>query len=102
MVQLASAGSHRALIGVLFQDMITKITLSLFVFSFAFCLATLVRVGDTVPVLSGRTCRLDRGTVVGSFVYLVDHVGKLLRPSGALQTVLARAHKIIDSVIRGD
>ncbi len=98
VVQLASAQLTPRMIGVLFQDMVTKITLSMFVFSFALCLSTLVRVGETVPVLSGRIAAWTGVLCVGSFLYLVDHVGKLLRPSGALQTVSARAHRIIDSV----
>jgi uncharacterized membrane protein len=32
------------------------------------------------------------------FLFLIDRVGKLLRPSGALQSVASRAHQVIDSV----
>jgi uncharacterized membrane protein len=32
------------------------------------------------------------------FLYLIDHVGKMLRPSGALRSVASQAHEVINSV----
>src|SRR5262245_51472479 len=98
VVQLASAQLTPRMIGLLFQDTVTKITLSMFVFCFAFCLAALVRVNETVPVLTSRLAALTAALSIGLFIYLVDHVGKLLRPSGALQAVSRQAHRVIDSV----
>src|SRR5262249_15464505 len=63
-----------------------------------FCLAALVRVNETVPVLTSRLAALTAALSIGLFIYLVDHVGKLLRPSGALQAVSRQAHRIIGSV----
>ena len=98
VVQLASAQLTPRMIGVLFRDPVTKITLALFVFTFGFALSALARIGETVPLLTAETAAWSAVLCVGLFVYLVDHVGKLLRPSGALRSVAAQAHAIIESV----
>src|SRR6516162_1316033 len=52
VVQLASAQLTPRIIGLLFGDTVTKLALSLFVFTFAFAISALVRIGSTVPLLT--------------------------------------------------
>src|SRR5262245_8980701 len=54
VVQLASAQLTPRMIGVLFVDTVTKITLALFVFTFSFALSVLVRVGSSAPPLTAN------------------------------------------------
>jgi uncharacterized membrane protein len=98
VVQLASAQLTPRIIGVLFRDTVTKIALSLFVFTFAFAIAALVRIGSTVPLLTADIAGYGSAACIALFLYLIDHVGKLLRPSGALAAVASQAEQVIDDV----
>jgi uncharacterized membrane protein len=98
VVQLASAQLTPRIIGILFKDSVTKITLALFVFMFTFAIASLLRIGDTVPLLTAEIAVWSTAACICVFLFLIDHVGKMLRPSGALQSVASQAHKVIESV----
>jgi uncharacterized membrane protein len=98
VVQLASAQLSPRIIGVVFQDAVVRFALTLFAFSFTFTLGVLVRIHTSVPVvtahLSAYLCVLS----IGVFLFLIDHVGKSLRPSGALRAVARMGHKEIQRV----
>jgi uncharacterized membrane protein len=98
VVQLASAQLTPRIIGVLFRDPVTKITLAMFVFTFAFAISALIRIGSSVPLLTAEIAAYSSAACVGLFLYLIDHVGKMLRPSGALRSVASQAHRVIESV----
>jgi uncharacterized membrane protein len=85
-------------IGIVFRDPITKSALVVFVFTFTLSLVALVRVGDTVPLLTTYFAGYCCLTSLGVFLYLIDHVGKALRPSGALRVVGWLGRKVIESV----
>ena len=65
----------------------TKFSLTVFVFTFTFSLAVLVRINTSVPLLTARLAAYSCLASLGVFLYLIDHVGKSLRPSGALRAV---------------
>jgi uncharacterized membrane protein len=98
VVQLASAQLTPRILGVVFRDRVTRFALTLFAFTFTFTLALLLRIHTSVPAMtahvSGYLCLLS----IGVFLFLVDHVGKLLRPSGALRAVARLGHEVIQSV----
>jgi uncharacterized membrane protein len=98
VVQLASAQLSPRMIGVLFRDRVTKLTLSLFVFTFAFALSVLIRVGASAPALAAHLAAWTAALCIGLFIYLVDHIGSLLRPSGALRSVASQGHQVIENV----
>jgi uncharacterized membrane protein len=98
VVQLASAQLTPRMIGLLFRDPVTKATLSVFVFTFTFAISALIRIGSTVPLLTDEIAAYSSAACLALFLFLIDRVGKLLRPSGALQAVASQAHRIIDSV----
>lgn len=98
VVQLASAQLTPRIIGVLFREPVTKLTLSMFVFTFTFAMATLIRIGASVPLLTAEIAAYSCGGCLALFLYLIDRVGNLLRPSGALQSVAAQAHLVIEHV----
>jgi len=97
-VQLASGQLTPRIIAFVFRDPITKWTLTTFVFTFAVSLAGLVRIEDTVPLLTSKVATWGCVASLCAFFYLIDHVGKELRPSGVLETIGAAGHKVIESV----
>jgi uncharacterized membrane protein len=98
VVQLASAQLSPRIIGVLFREPVTKITLSMFVFTFTFSISALLRIGPSVPLLTAEVAAYSSAACLGLFLYLIDRVGKLLRPSGALRSVASQAHRVIENV----
>jgi uncharacterized membrane protein len=98
VIQLASAQLTPRIIAVLFQDHVAKFILALFVFTFTFAIAALLRIGATVPLLTAEIAAWSTAGCLCVFLYLIDHVGKMLRPSGALQSVAAQAHEVIENV----
>jgi uncharacterized membrane protein len=97
-VQLASAQLTPRIIAFVFRDSVTKLALSLFVFIFTFSLAVLIRITNTVPLLSVYVATYGFMVSLVVFLYLVDHVGKTLRPSGALRSVAFVGRSVIEEV----
>ncbi|MBL8793553.1 MAG: DUF2254 domain-containing protein [Planctomycetia bacterium] len=97
-VQLASSLLTPRVIALMFQDSVTRTSLTVFVFTFTFSLGALVRVGDSVPLLTAYTAAYSSLANLGVFLYLIDHVGKTLRPSGALWMVAAHGREVIAHV----
>ena len=97
-VQLASAQLTPRIIAIVFRDPVTKSALTVFVFTFTFSLAVLVRINTVVPILTARLAGYSCLASLGVFLYLIDHVGRWLRPSGALRAVGLLGRKVIENV----
>lgn len=97
-VQLASSALTPRIIAIVFRDPVTKSCLVVFVFTFTFTLAVLVRVNTSVPLLTAYLAVYGSLASLGLFLYLIDHVGKALRPSGALQAVASLGRDVIEQV----
>ncbi len=97
-VQLVSAQLTPRIISIVFRDPVTKLSLTLFAFMFMFSLATLVRVTSSVPVLTTYTAAYGSLASLVVFFYLIDRLGKTLRPSGALRAVSWAGCRVIESV----
>jgi uncharacterized membrane protein len=97
-VQLASSQLTPRIIAIVFRDPVTKISLVVFVFTFTFALAVLARVTTSVPPLAARLAAMSCLASLGVFLYLIDHVGKALRPSGALWAVASLGRQVIAGV----
>ena len=100
-VQLASAQLTPRIIATVFRDPVTKGCLTVFVFTFTFTLAVLVRITDSVPPVTARVAAFSSLASLGMFLYLIDHVGKSLRPSGALRRWPPLGAKSSNKFIRG-
>ena len=98
VVQLASAQLSPRIIGVVFRDRVTRFALTLFAFTFTFTLAVLVRIHASVPGITAHVAAYLCLLCVGVFLFLIDHVGRTLRPSGALRAVARLGHEVIESV----
>jgi uncharacterized membrane protein len=101
-VQLASAALTPRIIGVIFRDPVTKFALTLLVFTFTFSLAALIRIKATVPLLTTYGAAYGCLVCLAAFFFLIDHLGKALRPSGALRAVAWLGRRVIDSVYPGN
>jgi uncharacterized membrane protein len=97
-VQLVSAQLTPRIISVVFRDPVTKLSLTLFAFMFMFSLATLIRVSSAVPLLTTHVAAYGSLVSLAVFFYLIDRLGKTLRPSGALRSVAASGCRVIESV----
>jgi uncharacterized membrane protein len=97
-VQLASAQLTPRIIAVVFRSPTTKWSLTLFVFTFTLSLAALLRVTTSVPPLTAQLAAYSCLASLGVFLYLIDNVGKALRPSGALQSVARLGREVIEGV----
>jgi len=98
VVQLASAQLTPRIIGVVFRDRVTRFALTLFAFTFTFTLAVLLRIHTSVPTLTAYVSAYLCLISLGVFLFLIDHVGKSLRPSEALRAVARLGHEVIQSV----
>jgi uncharacterized membrane protein len=97
-VQLASAALTPRIIGLMFRDPVTKFSLTMLVFTFTFSLAALIRIRTNVPLLTAHLAAYVSLITLGVLFYLIDHLGKALRPSGALRSVAWLGSRVIDSV----
>jgi uncharacterized membrane protein len=97
-VQLASGQLTPRIIAVVFKDTITKFSLTAFVFVFTFTLAALLRINDFVPRLTSAVAAYGCLASLGVFLFLIDHIGKALRPSGASRRVALLGRAVIESV----
>ena len=83
---------------MVFRDRVTRFSLTLFASTFTFTLIVLLRIHTSVPALTGHVSAYLCLISLGVFLFLIDHVGKSLRPSGALRAVARLGHKEIQSV----
>jgi uncharacterized membrane protein len=97
-VQLASSQLTPRIIAIVFRDPVTRLSLTVFVFSFTFSLAALVRITTSVPPITSVIAAYSGVASLVVFLYLIDHVGKTLRPSGALRAVARLGIEVIENV----
>ena len=98
VLQLASAALSPRIIGIVFRAPVIRYTLALFTFTFTFTLAVFLRIEKSVPALTAYAAAFLCLFCIAIFLYLLDNVGRQLRPSGALQTVARAGHDVIRSV----
>jgi uncharacterized membrane protein len=97
-VQLASGQLTPRIIGFIFRDPVTKLSLTAFVYTFALSLAGLIRIDNTVPLITSKLAVWGCVASLCAFFYLIDHVGKVLRPSGILERMGSVGREVIHSV----
>jgi uncharacterized membrane protein len=97
-VQLASAQLTPRIIAMMFKDPVNRFALTLFLATFTFSLGTLIRITSSVPWLTTHVAAYSCVVSLGVFLYMIDHVGKALRPSGALWAVGREGRQVIERV----
>ena len=97
-VQLASSQLTPRIISLIYQSPYGKLAFSVFVFTFTFSVATLVRIEDRVPVVASYVAGYGFLVSLALFILFTDAVGKMLRPSAALRRVGLAGREVIRSV----
>lgn len=95
VVQLAGAQLTPRYIALAFHRPVIKVSLSVFVFTFTFTLSALLRIQDQIPVFTGYVAVYLCMVSIIFFFYLVDKVGRILRPSGALSLIGMKGRDVI-------
>ncbi len=98
VLQLASAQLSPRIIGIVFRNPVAKLSITAFVFTFTVTIATLARIDATVPLLTTELATYSCIASLGLFLYLIDHLGTALRPSGALHAIVQLGKAVIEHV----
>ena len=98
VVQLASAQLTPRIIALIYRNPAGKLAFAIFVFTFTFSLATLVRIEDHVPFIASHVAAYGFLLSLALFIVFTDTVGKMLRPSSALRRVGIAGREVIRSV----
>lgn len=94
-VQIAGAQLSPRIIARAFRNRVTRVCLGMFVFTFTFTVAVLGRIETTTPQLSALIALLLSLASIAAFLYLIDYLGKGLRPVTILTEVGAEGHDAI-------
>jgi uncharacterized membrane protein len=97
-VQLASAALSPRVISLFYRSPLLRLSLSLFVFVFTFDLSVLARIDTAVPALSARIAAYGTVVAIAVFLYMIDRVGKSLRPVAVLTEVGRIGQNVIRAV----
>src|SRR5262249_16873399 len=93
-----SAALTPRIIAIVFRDPITKIALTMLVFTFTFSLSALIRITSTVPLLTAHVAAYGGVVCLAVFFFLFDHLGKALPPRRALRAVGWLGRRVIEDV----
>ncbi|MCM3870824.1 MAG: DUF2254 domain-containing protein, partial [Pyrinomonadaceae bacterium] len=83
-VQLASAQLTPRIISLVYRVGVRKLSLAVFVYTFTFSVAVLVRIEESVPLVTTYLAAYGFLLNLALFIYFVDRIGKTLRPSDVL------------------
>ena len=97
-VQLASAQMSPRIIAMVFRDLMTKVAMTLFVFTFTLTAAATMRISTWVPSLTLGVAKYGCILSLAFFLLLIDHIGRMLRPHKTLRTVATFGRSVIESV----
>ena len=98
VVQLASAQLTPRIIAGIYRNRVLKVSLTIFVFSFIYTLGTMSRIEDSVPQIAQWVAVFSSVISIGVFLYMIDHVGKSLRPVSVLTGIGSGGLKVIQDV----
>jgi uncharacterized membrane protein len=97
-VQLASAQLTPRIITFIYRGTSRKLSIAVFAFTFTFSISYLVRIGESVPMLTGYLAAYGFFLNLILFLYFIDSMGKALRPSSALGAVASVGREVIKTV----
>jgi uncharacterized membrane protein len=97
-VQLASAQLTPRIIAFFYRNRVLRFSLTVFVFTFTFTLAVIFRLGYSVNQISLWIAIYSSLACIGIFLYMIDHVGKSLRPISLLSLIGNKGQEVIMDV----
>ena len=97
-VQLASAQLTPRIIAMVYRNPYQKTVFALFVFTFTFSAGVLARIDDSTPRIAGYIAAYSFLLDLGLFIFFVDNMGKMLRPSSAVRAVAMIGREVTRTV----
>ncbi|HJZ81738.1 MAG TPA: DUF2254 domain-containing protein [Pyrinomonadaceae bacterium] len=97
-VQLASAQLTPRIIAMVYRNRYQKAAFALFVFTFTFSTSVLARIETSAPRIASYAAAYGFLLNLGLFIFLIDNVGKMLRPSSAVAVVARSGRTVIRNV----
>ena len=97
-VQLASGQMTPRIIALVYQNWLGKVALAVFIFTFTYSVALLARIEDGVPLLSTYVATYGFLVNLALFLFFIDGLGKMLRPSAAMKGIARVGREVIQSV----
>lgn len=97
-IQIAGGQLSPRIISRIFRTRFLKLALSAFVFSYAYSLAALSRIGERVPQLPVALAIAASLASLGLFIYLVQRIGEAFRPGTVLTLVAAETRNVLDAM----
>lgn len=97
-VQLASAQLTPRIIALVYRSPYQKWAFALFVFTFTFSAALLLRIDTSAPRIASYVAAYGFLLDIALFILFIDNVGKMLRPSSAVAAVAKFGRLVIRSV----
>lgn len=98
IVQIASAQLSPRIIATVYRSRVVRFSLTLFVFTFTYALSALSRINEHVPQVSLWIADYSSALSIAVFLYMIDQVGKSLRPASVLSEVGRRGQQSIEAV----
>src|SRR5215813_11019729 len=97
-IQLASAQLTPRIIAMIYRDPFRKLAIALFVYTFTFSVAVLVRIEDRVPLMASYIAAYGFLVNLALFLLFIDGMGKALRPSSAFRLLGLAARDVVRAV----
>jgi uncharacterized membrane protein len=97
-VQLTSAQLTPRIIAFIYRNMLRKVSLTFFVFTFTFSISVMIRIENSVPLLTTYMAAYGFMISIGLFLFMIDYVGKGLKPSVALRGVAVEGRDVVRSI----
>ena len=98
IVQIASAQLSPRIIAPIYRSRVVRFSLALFVFTFTYTLAALARIENSVPQVSMWLAVYSSVLSIAVFLYMIDHVGKALRPVIVLSNIGSSGQQVVEDV----
>lgn len=94
-VQLTSSQLTPRIIAFIYRNMVRKLSLTFFVFTFTFSISVMIRIQDSVPLLTVHVAAYGFMISLALFLFMIDYVGKGLKPNVALRGVAVEGRDVI-------
>jgi len=97
-VQLASSQLTPRIVAQIYRDPFRKFALSSFAFTFTFAVGAMVRIENSVPLLTTYVASYGFLFNLALFLFFIDGIGKALRPSFVLRRLALNGRKVVQDV----
>ena len=97
-IQLASAQLTPRIIAMVYRNPYQKSAFAIFAFTFTFSAALLGRLDQAAPRIASYIAAYGFLLDLGLFIFFIDNVGKMLRPSSAVNAVAMSGRAVIRAV----